>query len=324
MGSVTLRPSAAVSSDWTSGTYADIDEVTADDDTSYIVAAVTTGATSVSGTKTFICDIENSSGRSEAITDVTVYVRGKYSEGGNVSVTSHGHWHCGVASGGTNYFCGTEHHDSSYTDKSYSLGATNPADSQAWAWSDIDALRIALEAYYVYWTDGAKTYYYCGTRITQAYVVVTYTDFDAPTCSTQAASSVSYATATGNGTITHDGNTTPSAWGICVCLASHSESPDTSDSVFAGSGAGTEAVFTASITGLSEGTAYHARAYVTNSVGTAYGATVDFTTGTQGWANIKNVRMGTGVVIATDVAHICMGTGKIDVADISDFNGVAV
>ena len=45
---------------------------------------------------------------------------------------------------------------------------------------------------------------------------------------------------------------------------------------------------------------------------------------TPGWANINNVRMGTGVVLATDIAYICMGTGKIDVADISDFNGVAV
>jgi len=43
-----------------------------------------------------------------------------------------------------------------------------------------------------------------------------------------------------------------------------------------------------------------------------------------GWANIKNVRMGTGTITATDIAHICMGTSKIDVADISDFNGIAV
>lgn len=43
-----------------------------------------------------------------------------------------------------------------------------------------------------------------------------------------------------------------------------------------------------------------------------------------GWANIKNIRMGTGVVLATDVANIRMGSGSIAVADISDFNGVPV
>jgi hypothetical protein len=41
----------------------------------------------------------------------------------------------------------------------------------------------------------------------------------------------------------------------------------------------TEKNFSATLTGLHSGTAYHLRAYVTNSVGTAYGQTVDFTTG---------------------------------------------
>jgi hypothetical protein len=43
-----------------------------------------------------------------------------------------------------------------------------------------------------------------------------------------------------------------------------------------------------------------------------------------GWANIKNIRMGTGTILATDIANIRMGTGSIAVADISDFGGVAV
>ncbi len=43
-----------------------------------------------------------------------------------------------------------------------------------------------------------------------------------------------------------------------------------------------------------------------------------------GWANIKNMRMGTGTVTATDLAHIRMGTGIIDVADIAKIGGVVV
>ncbi len=43
-----------------------------------------------------------------------------------------------------------------------------------------------------------------------------------------------------------------------------------------------------------------------------------------GWANIKNIPMGTGKILATDIANIRMGTGSIAVADISDFGGVAV
>jgi hypothetical protein len=321
MGTVTLHPDSNISTTGWSGGYTSIDEDTADNDTTLISVSTPESVVEAS------FGLENSSGRSEPITDVTVYVTGRMqvdNSGGGAQ--AHGYYQCGIRSGGTNYFCGTSHHNESgsYTQYSYSFGATNPADSAAWAWADIDALGVAIKGYYGRRYVSKYDYSTCTPYITQVYVEVTYTDFNAPTCTTEAVSSVSYTTATGNGTITHDGNTTPSAWGICVCLASHSESPDTSDSVFAGSGAGTEAAFTASITGLSEGTAYHARAYVTNSVGTAYGATVDFTTGTQGWANIKNVRMGTGVVIATDVAHICMGTGKIDVADISDFNGVAV
>jgi hypothetical protein len=53
-----------------------------------------------------------------------------------------------------------------------------------------------------------------------------------------------------------------------------------------------------------------------------------YATGTEtptGWANIKNIRMGTGTVLATDVSHIWMGTTSIAVADIAEFPvGVAV
>jgi hypothetical protein len=52
-----------------------------------------------------------------------------------------------------------------------------------------------------------------------------------------------------------------------------------------------------------------------------------YATGTEtasGWANIKNIRAGTGVITATDLSHIWFGTTAVAVADIAEFNGVAV
>jgi hypothetical protein len=52
---------------------------------------------------------------------------------------------------------------------------------------------------------------------------------------------------------------------------------------------------------------------------------VTYTPAATGWANVKNIRMGTGTVLATDVSHIWMGTTAIAVADIAEFPvGVAV
>lgn len=80
-------------------------------------------------------------------------------------------------------------------------------------------------------------------------------------------------TATSGGTITSDGGAPPvSEFGICW---STSQSPTTSDNKIAsGSGIGT---ITASMTGLTPGTAYYVRSYGINSVGTSYGNQVSFT-----------------------------------------------
>lgn len=55
-----------------------------------------------------------------------------------------------------------------------------------------------------------------------------------------------------------------------------------------------------------------------------HGTSIHATGATAGWANIKNIRMGTGSILATDIAKIRMGTGSIAVADIAKFGGVAV
>ncbi|MCR4812884.1 MAG: hypothetical protein K5867_09875 [Bacteroidales bacterium] len=73
--------------------------------------------------------------------------------------------------------------------------------------------------------------------------------------------------------MTNDGNATVTARGVCW---STSHNPTVSNShTTDGSGTGS---FTSSITVLSANTTYYVRAYATNSVGTAYGSEVSFTT----------------------------------------------
>ena len=122
---------------------------------------------------------------------------------------------------------------------------------------------------------GTQTYGFSSGRILSLYG--TGITAVASTVTTEAVSSIAPITATGNGTIVDDGGETPSAWGVCVDT---NVNPDTTDDVFAGSGAGAEEAFTAAITGLTMGTLYHVRAYATNTVGTSYGADVEFTTTT--------------------------------------------
>ena len=93
------------------------------------------------------------------------------------------------------------------------------------------------------------------------------------TVSTTNASSVTSTTATSGGNISADGGASVTARGVCW---STSQNPTITNSKTT-DGAGTGS-FTSSITGLSPGTTYYARAYATNSIGTAYGNQISFTT----------------------------------------------
>jgi hypothetical protein len=94
-----------------------------------------------------------------------------------------------------------------------------------------------------------------------------------PTVTTTTISSITSTTASGGGNVTSAGGGTITARGICW---STSQNPTTSNSKTTdGTGTG---VFTSSITGLTQNTTYYVRAYATNSVGTAYGSQVSFTT----------------------------------------------
>ena len=94
---------------------------------------------------------------------------------------------------------------------------------------------------------------------------------NAPTVTTQSASSVDQTTATLNGNITNTGTANVTvrgfAYGTDSTLATViSTTTDTAGQPFS------TGAFTAAITGLTKGTNYYARAYATNSVGTGLGS----------------------------------------------------
>ena len=92
---------------------------------------------------------------------------------------------------------------------------------------------------------------------------------------TTSVTNIGETTATTGGHVTCEGGTTVTARGVCV---STSINPTIAGNHTA-SGTGT-GVFATILTGLSPNTTYHARAYATNSTGTAYGDDVSFTTST--------------------------------------------
>ena len=94
-----------------------------------------------------------------------------------------------------------------------------------------------------------------------------------PTLTTTAVTSITTTTASSGGNITSDGGASVTVRGVCwnTITAPTISNSKTSD----GTGTGT---FTSNLTGLIPGTIYYVRAYATNSVGTAYGDEVTFTT----------------------------------------------
>ena len=94
-----------------------------------------------------------------------------------------------------------------------------------------------------------------------------------PEVTTLEVTDITQTTATGGGNVTSSGNSEVTERGICW---STSHNPTTSDS-HKSSGSGTGS-FTVDMTGLTANTTYYVRAYAKNSVGTAYGSEVSFTT----------------------------------------------
>ena len=94
-----------------------------------------------------------------------------------------------------------------------------------------------------------------------------------PVLTTADLTALTSTSATSGGNITNDGGAPVTARGVCW---SKSQNPTTSDSKTTdATGSG---IFSSSITGLTPGMTYYARAYATNSVGTAYGNQITTTT----------------------------------------------
>lgn len=94
-----------------------------------------------------------------------------------------------------------------------------------------------------------------------------------PVLTTTAASAITPTGATSGGNVTSVGGAPVTARGICWATTAN---PTTANDKTTESG--TTGSFTSSITGLTAGTVYYARAYATNTGGTAYGPQITFTT----------------------------------------------
>lgn len=121
------------------------------------------------------------------------------------------------------------------------------------------------------------------------------------TLSTNSVSIVSAYSAYVNGTTTYDGGSSITARGICY---STSANPTIANNIVAVNGGGI-GLYNCLLSGLTPGTLYYARAYATNSSGTAYGNQVSFTTPSSTLATL------TTTVSASFISHTTARSGVI-------------
>lgn len=110
--------------------------------------------------------------------------------------------------------------------------------------------------------------------------------FLAPTVTTQAMTSIITTTATGNGNVTDLGDPAATQHGHCWNTTG---TPTTSDDKTANGVPSATGAFTSSLTGLTSGTLYYVRAYVTNAIGTSYGGEVNFIAGASEAGELRGV-----------------------------------
>ena len=161
-------------------------------------------------------------------------------------------------------------------------------------------------------TDGVV--YYVRAYATNAVGTVygeerTFTTLTVPTVETYNAENVSYTTATAKAKVIADGGATVTERGFCYSTSN--TNPTLSDSkITVGNGTGN---FNYSFTGLTDNTTYYIRSYATNSVGTAYGNTITFTT-------IEITAPTVAATTATNVSYTSVTLG----GNITNDNGATV
>jgi hypothetical protein len=99
-----------------------------------------------------------------------------------------------------------------------------------------------------------------------------------PIVSTQPITSLTFTSATANGTLVYLNSPTPTAYGFCWNTTGTPTIADTKTDLGSASATGT---FTSSMTNLTRNTTYYVRTYATNANGTGYGPVVSFCTGSQ-------------------------------------------
>ena len=106
----------------------------------------------------------------------------------------------------------------------------------------------------------------------------TCTAFSVPTVTTATPINITQTTATGNGNVTSNGGATVTSAGMVWSTSSSNLTLATAMGHTADNNWADYSAWADNITGLTTNTTYYVRAYATNSVGTAYGADVQFTT----------------------------------------------
>ncbi len=147
------------------------------------------------------------------------------------------------------------------------------------------------------------TYYFKGYATNSAYLTgysstsSFVTPAEAPTVTTSNVSNISPTSAQSGGQITSVNGSPISASGIVWGLSSN----PTVSSYLGKTADGTSSAsspWISYITGLSQGTTYHVRAYATNGAGTSYGSDVSFTTSYQNYA-LTVSKTGSGTISGT-------------------------
>ena len=160
MATVTLYPNAA--GDLTEATpvgeatnWECVDEVVADDDTSYV-------RVTVSATKRDLYNLPALPSAVGAITNVTVYARVRRTQAATSSAGTH------IKTNGSSYDGGgITFNDQAWYNQSQSYD-TNPQSGNAWTIDEVNALQAGCRL-------GGNNYLNNQVRCTQVYVVVTYT-----------------------------------------------------------------------------------------------------------------------------------------------------
>jgi len=140
-----------------------------------------------------------------------------------------------------------------------------------------------------------------------------------PVLTTTDVTSITATTAISGGNITSNGGYTVTVRGVCWNTTGN---PTTSNSKTTdGSGNG---IFTSSITGLAVNTTYYVRAYATNSVGTAYGFEVSFTTKLNAWTtktSMPTARYSMGIAVLNNKIYVIGGIRNgSTVVDVAEYN----